>query len=171
MAPINFDTLPDSISAPTVPKGHYYATIEKAEIKTGKDASKPPYLNMMFKLQNGAGEPVGTMWDIISENTNDYARYKLKRFIIALGVPITPNMSLELKDLVKIDFKNLKTLNKSLIVNVLILVFSFIIPYVLLRTMIVKQETTFFEGVYLNHFLSNLDSRTLPVPTCNGWLI
>ncbi|MGL6038086.1 MAG: hypothetical protein ACRC0E_04240 [Soonwooa sp.] len=71
-----------------------------------------------------------------------------------------------------VDFKNLKTLNKSLIVNVLILVFSFIIPYVLLRTMIVKQETTFFEGVYLKqNFTSPFNLLGLLYGLVGVWLL
>lgn len=104
--PINFDSLPSSVAPAIIPKGAYYGEIEKAEMKTPKtkpgEAQKPDYLNIMFKLKNAKGESMGAMWDIISESNNQYAQYKLRRFVIALGITITPGMSLELKDLVKI---------------------------------------------------------------------
>lgn len=100
---IKFDSLPDSIAGgQKIPKGTYYGIVEKAEMKQGKDTTKPPYLNLMIKVSNAQGTPVGTLWDIISESTNQYAQYKLKRFIIALGINTTPDLELELKDLVKI---------------------------------------------------------------------
>ena len=108
---INFDTLPESIegggSNKIIPKGTYYATIERAEMKTPKKkpdgTQNPDYLNLMLKIKDVTGKDVGIIWDIISESTNDYARYKLRRFIIALGIKITPNLAIELKDLVKIS--------------------------------------------------------------------
>lgn len=48
-----------------------------------------------------------------------------------------------------IDFKSLKSLKTKDFTNLIILVLAFIIPYILLRTVIIQQETTFFEGVYL----------------------
>ncbi|WP_374330740.1 hypothetical protein [Soonwooa sp.] len=71
-----------------------------------------------------------------------------------------------------VDFKNLKTLNKNVVVNVLILVLAFIIPYVLLRTMIIKQETTFFEGVYLKqNFTSPFNLLGLLYGIVGIWLL
>ena len=90
---INFDTLPESIEGggnKIIPKGTYYATIDRAEMKTPKKkpdgTQNPDYLNLMLKIKDVTGKDVGIIWDIISESTNDYARYKLRRFIIALGI-------------------------------------------------------------------------------------
>lgn len=106
---INFDQLPDSISGgfgTIIPKGTYFATIERAEMKTPKtkpdEPQKPDYLNLMLKIKDAQGKDMGIVWDIISESTNQYAQFKLKRFIIALGITITPGLSLHLKDLTKI---------------------------------------------------------------------
>ena len=106
---INFDALPDSIensSGKIIPKGTYPASIERAEMKTPKvkegGTQNPDYLNLMLKVTTPSGEVLGNIWDIISESTNNYAQYKLKRFVMALGIKITPGLTLELKDLVKI---------------------------------------------------------------------
>lgn len=100
---INFDALPTDKPAGSsfvVPKGRYLATIDKAEMKQGKDTAKPEYLNLTLELVNPEDKtPVGKVWDIITESTADLAQYKLKRLIIALGLPIKGDF--DLKDLAK----------------------------------------------------------------------
>ena len=88
---INFNELPNSKPAgfSTIAKGRYFGTIEKAEMKQGKDASKPPYLNITWNLSKD-GKPMGKFFDLITEpGDSDIPRYKLKRFIQALELPIT----------------------------------------------------------------------------------
>lgn len=102
---INFDQLPESNGGSTnkiIPKGTYYASIEKTEMKKPQDTTKPEYLNITLKVQSAQGENMGFVWDKITESTSQYVLYKLRRFIMALGVTITPGLSLELKDLAKI---------------------------------------------------------------------
>lgn len=99
---INFDSLPDSAgSGVLIPKGTYYAVIEKAEMRESKkDPSKPPYLSLQYAIKNAAGKSFGKLFDIITESEANLSRYKLKRFIQALGLNITG--SFELKDLTKV---------------------------------------------------------------------
>lgn len=99
---IRFDQLPSERPAGfALPdKGQYKAKIEKAEMKQPQDAKKPMYLNLTLALTDADGNAKGKVFDIISESESDYVRYKLKRFIMALGVPLTG--SIELKDLSKI---------------------------------------------------------------------
>ena len=88
---INFNELPNTKPAgfTTIEKGRYLGTIEKAEMKQGKDASKPPYLNITWNLSKN-GKPMGKFFDLITEpGDSDIPRYKLKRFIQALELPIT----------------------------------------------------------------------------------
>jgi hypothetical protein len=102
---INFDSLPTSIDGgfgAIIPKGTYFATIERAEMKTPKDTTKPDYLNLMLKIKDIQGKDMGIVWDIISESTNQYAQYKLRRFVVALGIEIVPGLVIDLKDLAKI---------------------------------------------------------------------
>ena len=110
--PINFDKLPDNSPSMLPEKGTYFATIEQAAMKAVKDATsgKPDYLNLKLSLKNKEGKAVGTIWDMITESDHDLLRYKLKRFIQALELPITG--SFELKDLAKV------VQGKSLIVDV-----------------------------------------------------
>lgn len=102
---INFDQLPDSVPGGNVgriiPKGTYFGTIEKAEMKKGQDPTKPEYLNVTFRIHSAKGDDLGLLWDKITESSNDYARYKLKRFVTALGLNMM-GTSFELKDLAKV---------------------------------------------------------------------
>lgn len=93
---INFNELPNTKPAgfTTFEKGRYLGTIEKAEMKKGKDVSKPPYLNLQWNLSKD-GKPVGKFFDIITEPGDaDIPRYKLRRFIQALELPITGSFAL-----------------------------------------------------------------------------
>lgn len=107
---INFDSLPNSKPNQVPPKGAYYATIEKAEMKQPKDTSKKPYLALTFTLKGQDGKAYGKLFDNLFETDADLVRYKLGRFIKALQIPLTG--SFELKDLCKI------VVGKSLIVDV-----------------------------------------------------
>jgi hypothetical protein len=97
---INFNSLPnDRPNALPIP-GQYFAIIEKAEMKTPADTSKPDYLNLTLALQDKNGKSCGKIFDILSESDADIIRYKIGRFITALELPITD--AFELKDLTKI---------------------------------------------------------------------
>ena len=97
---INFDALPNSKPFSVVQPGTYYATIESAEMKQGKDASKPPYLNLKYSLKTKEGKTAGTLFDIIAESEHSLMQYKLKRFLLALGVSFEG--AFELKDIQKL---------------------------------------------------------------------
>lgn len=99
---INFDQLPDKKPG-MVDKGKYLVIISKAEMKVPKDPSgkKPAYLNLALDIKSEDGKKtLGKCYDIISESDSDYIRYKLKRFVQALEIPLSGNI--ELKDLCKI---------------------------------------------------------------------
>ena len=99
---INFDTLPgNNPMGQLIPEGTYYATIEKAEMKAPKnDTSKPDYLNLQYAITDADGKSYGKLFDMLTESDSDVMRYKLKRFITALEIPITGTFNL--KDLTKI---------------------------------------------------------------------
>jgi hypothetical protein len=109
---INFNELPNSApnNFPLVAIGRYYATIDLAEMKQGKDTTKPPYLNLRYSLTTGEGETAGKLYDMLFATDHEIVRYKLKRFIEALELPITGDFHLE--DLTKV------VINKKLIVDV-----------------------------------------------------
>lgn len=97
---INFDALPNNKPFSVPPAGTYYATIDTAEMKQGKDLSKPPYLNLKYKLKSAEGKDMGVIFDIIAESEHSLMQYKLKRFLLAIGVNF--NGEFELKDLAKL---------------------------------------------------------------------
>lgn len=97
---INFDALPSDKPFSVPPAGTYYATIESAEMKQGKDTTKPPYLNLKYKLKTKEGKNAGTMFDLIAESEHSLMQYKLKRFLIAIGVSFDGEF--ELKDIQKL---------------------------------------------------------------------
>lgn len=102
MGMINFNTLPteNSGSFALIPKGQYIATISKAEMKQGKDTTKPPYLNVETDITDPASNSnMGKFWIIITESPADLPRWQLRRFIEALKLPIQGEF--ELKDLSK----------------------------------------------------------------------
>jgi hypothetical protein len=110
---INFNSLPNDRPNQLPTPGKYYATIEKAEMTNPKDPAKLPYLNLTLALQDKNGKSCGKIFrDMLSESDSDIVRYKIQRFITALGIPITDTF--ELKDLVKI------VIGKKLIVDVTI---------------------------------------------------
>lgn len=98
---INFNSLPqDNPMGGTIDPGCYVATIEKAEMKQGKDPQKPPYLSLQYGLADSERKNKGKLFDLLVESDHQVVRYKIQRFITALGIPITGNF--ELKDLCKI---------------------------------------------------------------------
>lgn len=97
---INFDSLPSNKPFSVPEAGTYYATIESAEMKQGKDASKPPYLNLKYKLKTVDGKNAGTLFDIMAESEHSLVQYKLKRFLLAIGVSFEGEF--ELKDIAKL---------------------------------------------------------------------
>lgn len=113
---INFNELPNSNPGGgyNIPKGTYFALIEKAEMRTPKakdDGSiGKPYLNLQLSITTPDGKSVGKLFDIISESNHELVRYKLRRFIEALELPITGDF--ELRDLPKV------IINKKFIVDI-----------------------------------------------------
>lgn len=110
---INFNSLPTEKPSNgfVIPKGQYLATIVKAEMRQGKDLSKPPYLNLELDLTDTVSKTsAGKIWAIITESEASLQRYQLARLIKALELPITGDF--ELKDLTKI------IINKQMLVDV-----------------------------------------------------
>ena len=107
---INFNSLPTEKPAMgfVIPKGQYVATINKSEMKQGKDTTKPPYLNIELDITDEVSNTnMGKVWAILTESEQPLPRYQLQRFINALNLPITGEF--ELKDLTKmINGKKLK---------------------------------------------------------------
>lgn len=97
---IKFDALPSEKPFSVVQPGYYYAVIETAEMKQGKDTSKPPYLNLKYKLKDKDGKNAGVIFDLIAESEHNLMQYKLKRFLTALG--LTFSGEFELKDIQKV---------------------------------------------------------------------
>jgi hypothetical protein len=97
---INFDSLPSNKPFSVPQPGTYFATIETAEMKQGKDTSKPPYLNLKYKLKTADGKSAGTIFDILTESEHSLVQYKLKRFLTALGISFEGEF--ELKDIAKL---------------------------------------------------------------------
>ena len=108
---INFDKLPQENPFSLPEPGLYKATIEDAEMRHNKnDATKPPYLNMKYKLTDMQGKSKGVMFDIIAESDSSVVGYKIARFCRACGLPLQG--SIELSDLAKI------VRNKEILVDV-----------------------------------------------------
>lgn len=107
---INFNSLPTDKPVSLPENGSYYATIEAAEMKQGKDVTKPPYLNITLALKDKDGRACGKVFDILSESDKELVQYKVARFLIALD--LAKLGAFELADLVKI------IKNKQLIVDI-----------------------------------------------------
>jgi hypothetical protein len=97
---INFDTLPDK-NPSTLENGKYLLTILKAEMRPSPDPERPPYLSLSCNIKDSKQQNRGKMYDNIIDSDSDLLRYKIRRFIEALEIPITSG-NLELKDLAKI---------------------------------------------------------------------
>lgn len=99
---INFNSLPTEkpSNGALIPKGQYIATIEKAEMKQGKDETKPPYLNLQLGIMDEASETeMGKVFTILTESEHPLPRFQLSRLIKSLHLPIEGEF--ELKDLTK----------------------------------------------------------------------
>jgi hypothetical protein len=107
---INFNSLPINKPVNLPESGTYYATIDGAEMRQGKDPTKPQYLNICLALKDRQGRACGKIYDIIAESDKELIQYKIARFLIALGLEKLG--SFELVDLIKI------IKNKQLIVDV-----------------------------------------------------
>ncbi len=113
MGMINFNELPENkpgVGA-IIPKGNYIALIEKAEMKQGKDETKPPYLNLQLDITDPASmTKMGKVWAILTESPSNLPRYQLRRFLEATG--LNSLTSFELKDLTKL------VVNKKIYVDI-----------------------------------------------------
>lgn len=96
---INFNTLPDSANQNVLISGKTKVKVKKAEMKQKNDGTGE-YMNVLLEAFNEQGATMGTFFDIISESDKALPQYKLKRFIIGFGLPISGTF--ELKDLCKI---------------------------------------------------------------------
>lgn len=96
---INFNSLPTKGPGGLVENGAYIGVIDMAEMKAPKDPSKPDFLNVRYTLKKD-GQVKGTMYDIFTESDSEIARYKLYRFLVALGLDSL--QTFELKDLPKL---------------------------------------------------------------------
>ena len=95
---INYDALPSSKPQSTLPAGFYMATIVKAEMKKSTNTGSE-YLSLQYDLNNGAGV-TGKLFDLQMESEKEFLRYKLQRFLTALGLNLSG--SFELRDLCKL---------------------------------------------------------------------
>lgn len=107
---INFNSLPVNKPNNLPETGTYYAVIDSAEMKQGKDPTKPQHLNLCLALKDKHGRSCGKIYDILAESDKNLVQYKIARFLTALN--LTQLGSFELADLVKI------IKNKQLIVDV-----------------------------------------------------
>lgn len=107
---INYDALPSTKPASTIPAGFYKATIVKAEMRTSKNTGNS-YLSIQYDLNNGAGV-TGKLFDMQFDSEKEFLRYKLQRFLTALQLNLQG--SFELKDLCKL------VNNKQLVVDITI---------------------------------------------------
>lgn len=95
---INFDKLPTTNTSEFTPVPDVYlAHIEVAEMRQPKDTTKPPYLNLQYRLTRHDGKKAGVMFDKQVESEKHLMKYKLARFVQACGIPLKGQM--ELKDL------------------------------------------------------------------------
>jgi len=97
---VNFDALPSSNPTSIPGVGFYKFTVLKAEVKQGKDTSKPPYLNLTYSLQDIKGKKCGNFFDMLFDSDAPAPSYKLKRFVLGIGLDL--HGSMELRDLAKI---------------------------------------------------------------------
>ena len=102
---INFNDLPKERPNQPIATGFYVAEIIKAEMRepSANAKSRNPYLNLQLSLTDAKGKKIGTLFDKVMDNPADCLRYKLKRFMIAIGAEGLNGC--ELKDLAKICVK------------------------------------------------------------------
>lgn len=102
MAMINMNSIPTEKPGMSnlIPKGTYLAKITKADMKQGKDTSKPPYFSAECDITDPASNTgMGKFWINLYESDAPLCRYQLGRFIKALNLNIQGEF--ELKDLTK----------------------------------------------------------------------
>lgn len=108
---INFDSLPTSNEF-KLEADVYLAHIEKAEMRTPKDTSKPDYLSLQYRLTRHNGKKAGVMFDAQYESDKPLIQFKLGRFLKACKIPLKGQM--ELKDLATL------VVNKDIVVDAVI---------------------------------------------------
>ena len=105
---INFDSLPTT-NGFSVEADVYLAHIEKAEMRKPKDAAKPDYLSLQYRLTRHNGKKAGVMFDAQYDSDKSLMQYKLGRFLKACKIPLKGQM--ELKDIATL------VLNKDIVVD------------------------------------------------------
>lgn len=99
---INFNSLPTekpSIGS-VIPKGHYLATIKKAEMRTPKDETKPDYFSAECDITDiTSGQSMGKFWINLFDSQAQLVQWQIQRFITALRLPIQGEF--DLSDLTK----------------------------------------------------------------------
>ena len=105
---IQFDKLPTQ-NEYHVEADVYLARIEEAEMRKPKDETKPPYLNLKYRLTRHNGKSAGVMFDGQYDSDKQIVQYKLARFLTACGIPLKGAMELS-------DIANL-VLNKEIVVD------------------------------------------------------
>lgn len=97
---VNFDKLPDKNPTNVPAAGFYKFTVIKAEMKKGKDLTKPEYLNTTLSLTDITGKKHGNIFDGQYESEAQAMQFKLKRFVRACGVEL--HGDIELRDIAKV---------------------------------------------------------------------
>lgn len=108
---IQFDKLPTE-NGFQVKADVYKAHIEEAEMRKGKDLSKPAYLSLKYSLTTHDGKKAGVMFDGQYESESQVVMYKLGRFLTACGIPLQGTM--ELKDIAAL------VLHKDIVVDTIV---------------------------------------------------
>lgn len=98
---LDFTKAPTTNPFALIPKGYFIFTVSNAEMRSGKDTTKPPYLNVTFSLTDAQGAKVGNLFDIFTESEQPAALYKLQRFLTAVGLDLSQSKSIELRDIAK----------------------------------------------------------------------
>ena len=97
-----YSDFPESNPAKTPTPGTYYAVITGAEVRESQNTFKL-YLNIAYTLFDKMGNNRGIMYDVLTDSDKEIPRYKLKRFIDAIGA--------EFKE--EFDFTDLKNAAES----------------------------------------------------------
>lgn len=94
---INFNALPQEQPSAfvVVPTGLYATKITKADMKQGKDTTKPPYLNVQLDILNEVGEKLTTMWETFTESSEGLMGYKIRRICEAVDLQLSGEVELQ----------------------------------------------------------------------------
>lgn len=100
---------------------------------------------------------LGVLFSLKYAKDNNVFNFLVVSVVIVISTLVRETSSLNIAFFAAllVDFKKLNALKTKTILQISILVLSFLVPYVLLRTIVIKQETAFFEGVY---FIQNFTS-------------